>query len=407
MKLIYITNNRIPTEKAHGFQVMKMCEAFSKAGVELELWIPGRFNRIKENPFSYYNIRETFSIKRIPVIDLMPLEKFLGSTVGLIESISFAIFVLYNLYRSGSTQIEADQRGNNYPHKSANNPQISASNEIIIYSRDQFICWFLSFLNRKFIYEIHSFPKNLFWYKKLWRRAYRLVTITQGLKNLLIKQGIKAEKILVASDGVDLEAFNAVNKSKEELKIELGLPIDDFLVGYIGKFKTLSMEKGIKTMIEALPILGKDVKMIFVGGEKLEIKEYKNLANRLNVATQCLFINYQPYLKVIKYGKAMDTLVIPFPNFPHYAFYTSPLKLFEYMASSRPIIASDLPALREVLNDKNSLFFKPDDADDLARAIKMIKASQMLGYHLSQQALADVKQYTWRNRAHKILEFIK
>ncbi len=269
MKLIYITNNRIPTEKAHGFQVMKMCEAFSKAGVELELWIPGRFNRIKENPFSYYNIRETFSIKRIPVIDLMPLEKFLGPTVGLIESISFAIFVLYNLYRSGSTQIEADQRGNNYPHKSANNPQISASNEIIIYSRDQFICWFLSFLNRKFIYEIHSFPKNLFWYKKLWRRAYRLVTITQGLKNLLIKQGIKAEKILVASDGVDLEAFNAVNKSKEELKIELGLPIDDFLVGYIGKFKTLSMEKGIKTMIEALPILGKDVKMIFVGGEKL------------------------------------------------------------------------------------------------------------------------------------------
>ena len=532
MKIIYITNSRIPTEKAHGFQVMKMSEAFSNAGVELELWVPGRFNQIKENPFDYYSIRKTFGIKRIPVIDLIPLEKFLGPIVGLIESISFTIFVLYNLYRSGSTQIEADQRrkktellyeditykirgacfkvwrqfrggfnekiieralseeltknglivkaqvkrdviydnkkigiqvfdivindlilielkavpflreenrrqfwayiknspyklgllinfGNKleierrifdksrFPHKSAENPQISASNEIIIYSRDQFICWFLSFLNRKFIYEIHSFPKNLFWYKRLWRRAYRLVAITQGLKNLLIKQGIRAEKITVAPDGVDLEAFNAVNQSKEELKIELGLPAGDFLAGYVGKFKTLGMEKGIKTMIMALPLLEKDIKMVFVGGEELEIKEYKNLANRLNVSTQCLFISYQSYLKVIKYTKAMDALVIPFPNFPHYAFYASPLKLFEYMASGRPIVASDLPALREVLNDKNALFFKPDNDNDLARAIKMLKLSQTLGYHLSQQALADVKQYTWDKRAERILEFIE
>jgi len=100
-------------------------------------------------------------------------------------------------------------------------------------------------------------------------------------------------------------------------------------------------------------------------------------------------------------------LAIPFPNAPHYAFYASPLKLFEYMASGQPIIASDLPALREILNDKNALFFKPEDASDLARAIKMLKSSQTLGYHLSRQALADVKQYTWAKRAEKILKFIE
>jgi len=103
----------------------------------------------------------------------------------------------------------------------------------------------------------------------------------------------------------------------------------------------------------------------------------------------------------------MDVLVIPFPNTPHYAFYASPLKLFEYMASGCPIIASDLPALREILNDKNALFFKPGDASGLARAVKMIKSSQMLGYHLSQQALADVKNYTWKARVEKILNFIQ
>ena len=103
----------------------------------------------------------------------------------------------------------------------------------------------------------------------------------------------------------------------------------------------------------------------------------------------------------------MDVLVIPSPNVLFYAFYASPLKLFEYRASGRLIIASDLPALREILNDKNALFFKPDSASELAQAVKMLKSSHTLGYHLSQQALADVQQYTWQKRAKNILNFIK
>lgn len=381
IKIVYITNSRIPTEKAHGFQVMKMCEAFSNAGIEVELWTPRRLNPIKEGPFSYYDIRETFKIRKIFVVDLIPLSKYLGAFANFVESITFALFSL-----SGLSRTDAD----------------------IIYTRDQFSGWFLSFLNKRFVYEIHSFPRNFWLYKLIWRRAHKIVAITKGLKNLLVKNGIEADKILVASDAVDLAAFNATKNDKEELRIELGLPgKDSFLIGYIGKFKTLGMEKGIKTMIEALPLLGNETKMVFVGGEESEIKEYKMFANRFNVLPQCIFISYQPYAKVIRYIKAMDALVIPFPNKPHYAFYASPLKLFEYMASGRPIIASDLPALKEILNDKNALFFKPGDVSDLARVVKMVKSSQMLGRHLSQQALADVKEYTWANRGRKILNFIK
>lgn len=379
MKLIYITNNRIPTEKAHGFQVMKMCEAFAHAGAEVELWIPKRFNAIKDNPFSHYSIRETFEIKKIPVIDLIPFYRFFGAFANFIESISFAVFAVGKL-----------PKGDDY----------------IIYSRDQFILWFLSFTKKKFVYEIHSFPGKPIFYKRIWKRAYKIITITAALKTKIVETGIDENKIIVAYDAVDLDAFSNVTENKEELKTELGLPNDDFIVGYIGKFKTLGMEKGISTMIESLPLLSKDVKMVFFGGEESEIKEYKSLANRFNVLPQCLFFAYQPYSRLIRYTKAMDTLVIPFPNKPHYAYYASPLKLFEYMASGRPIISSDLPALREVLNDKNALFFKPENATDLARAIKMLKSSQMLGYHISQQALADVKEYTWDKRAQRILDFI-
>ena len=380
MNLIYIANSRIPTNKAHGFQVMKMCEAFSNAGIEIELLAPRRFNSIKENPFSYYNIRETFKIRKTFVIDLIPLSKYLGAFANFVESITFALFSL-----SGLSRADAD----------------------IIYTRDQFSGWFLSFFKKRFVYEIHNFPNNPKLYKKIWAKAFKIITITQALKNLIVNEGISAEKILVAPDGVDLAAFDAVNLNKVDLRIELALPRDNFLVSYIGKFKALDMEKGIATMIEALPLLGGDIKMVFVGGEENDLKEYKVLANRFNILNQCVFISHQPYTKVIRYMKAMDALVIPSPNKPHFAFYSSPLKLFEYMASGRPIIASSLPALREILNDKNALFFKPDSASELAQAVKMLKSSHTLGYHLSQQALADVREYTWDNRARRILDFMR
>ena len=380
MKIIYIANSRIPTTKAHGFQIIKMCEAFSNAGAGVELWAPKRFNPIKEDSFRYYNIRETFTIKKIAVIDLIPLSRYLGFIANFIESFSFAVFTVVALSRRDFD---------------------------IIYSRDQFTLWFLSFFNKKFIYEIHSFPRHAALYRRIWKKAHKIIVITSALKNLVVRAGASEEKIMIAPDAVDMADFEAVSQTVDELKIELVLPKDKFLIGYVGRFKTLGMEKGIKTMIEALPILGRDVKMIFVGGEELEIKEYKNLANRFNVLAQCVFVGYQPRSKAIKYIKAMDVLVIPSPNVLFYAFYASPLKLFEYMASGRPIIASDLPALREILNDKNALFFKPDSASELAQAVKMLKSSHTLGYHLSQQALADVREYTWDNRARRILDFMR
>jgi len=379
VKIIYITNNRMPSEKAHSFQVIKMCESFFNAGIKIELWVPKRFNAIKEDPFIYYNIRPVFKIIKIPVIDPIPLEIIFGHVANLIESLTFALSGYWRLRKN---------------------------KECSVYSRDQFILWFLSFSKNRFIYEIHSFPGKPFFYDRIWKKADKIIAITAALKQKIVERGIDGGKILVAPDAVDLAAFDAVKTDKEELKMELGLP-KEFLVGYVGRFKTLGMEKGIKNMIEVLPMLGSDIKMVFVGGEEQEIKEYKMLAGRLNVLPQCVFIGYQSYSKIIKYTKAMDAVVIPFPNKLHYAYYASPLKLFEYMASGRPIISSDLPALREVLNDKNALFFKPEDAAGLARAIKMIKSSQMLGYHLSRQALADVKEYTWDNRAKNILNFIQ
>ena len=82
MKLLYIASIRLPTEKAHGIQIMKTCEAVSQIGVDISLFVPTffLFNQSKEDPFDYYGVKRLFEIKRffsIRLIRLGPIGFFL------------------------------------------------------------------------------------------------------------------------------------------------------------------------------------------------------------------------------------------------------------------------------------------------------------------------------------------
>src|SRR3989344_5657654 len=103
----------------------------------------------------------------------------------------------------------------------------------------------------------------------------------------------------------------------------------------------------------------------------------------------------------------MNLLVMPFPNIEHYARFMSPLKLFEYMASKKPIVATDLPTVREVLNRENSVLVRPDSARDLAAGIRQLIADPALAKRLAEQAYEDVRGYSWIRRAQTVLEFAR
>src|SRR3989338_10217925 len=93
MRLIYIANIRFPTEKAHGIQIMSMCEAFAKNGAEVELVISRR-SKIKEDPFSYYGIKPIFKITRLKTFDLTPYGKVLRAFPYHIQRLHFIKKVL-------------------------------------------------------------------------------------------------------------------------------------------------------------------------------------------------------------------------------------------------------------------------------------------------------------------------
>ena len=95
-----------------------------------------------------------------------------------------------------------------------------------------------------------------------------------------------------------------------------------------------------------------------------------------------------------------------YPNTKHYRLYMSPLKMFEYMASGVPIVSSELPSIREVLNETNAVLVKADSAKSLAEGMKQILLNDDLSVNISDNALKDAQEYTWHNRVNNILKFI-
>lgn len=387
MKIFYIATSVIPAGKANSYQVMKMCEAFVRLGIDVELVVPMRFGGVaeKRDPFEYYGVSEKFRIKKIFSLDLIPYEKYIGHIGFWIQNITFSFLALIYLFFK-----KAD----------------------IIYSRDRFTLLFLCLFKKNLAYEVHSLPPKFRFYERfLYRKVKFIIAITSQMEKILVKESIIGEnKILITPDAVDLEIFNKVHKSKDELRHELNLPQDKKLVSYVGSLYTKGKEKGIGDMLRALKILTeneKNLTMMFVGGNEQEIAGYRKEAEQMQLKDENLiFIKRVPFIEVPKYEKASDILIIPFPQQKHYAYYASPLKLFEYMASNRPIIASDLPSIREILNESNSILVEPDNPEAMAIGIKKALNDSVLSEKISNQAFQDVQKYTWDNRAKKILDFI-
>ncbi len=105
---------------------------------------------------------------------------------------------------------------------------------------------------------------------------------------------------------------------------------------------------------------------------------------------------------------ACDILVMPFPDFPHYRLHMSPLKMFEYMASERPVIASDLPTIRDVLSEETAFFCRPGDAHSLASQILFIAGHVDESERRASLAFTLVStRHTWEHRMQRILTAAK
>lgn len=370
-RLNYIANLRLPTEKAYGIQIAKMCEAFAELGIKVKLTAPFRFSRIHDGFFEYYNVKRNFVFRKLFAPDFYLPGSLDKLAFGVKSFVSALILIFYAKYSRGD----------------------------VFYFRDEMPLYFISFLikNSLLFFEAHKFSESRkLWYRRFKSKNIKIITISHGLKDQFLKFGFKNENILVAPDGVDLEEFDP-DTSQQSARQKLGLVLDKKIVVYTGH---LFEWKGAENLAKTAQILP-EVDFIFVGGTDHDILEFRR---KFGQTRNIVVVGHKPHKEVPLYLKSADVLVLP--NQPIETIselYTSPLKLFEYMASERPIVASDLPSIREILNHENSVLVKPD-SESLADGIKKVLGNQTLSNQISARAFKDVQNYTWSNRARKIID---
>ncbi|MEA3398224.1 MAG: glycosyltransferase family 4 protein [Patescibacteria group bacterium] len=374
MKLLYITNARIPTEKAHGYQICKMCEEFSNLGHEVELILPKRENFIKETAFDFYGIKNNFKITYLKSFDFIKLDKIIGGRMACyLQELVFLLKLFF----------------------------VKLNKEAIIYTRSAEIAWLFKIKNYKTIFEMHYWPESkekIF--KRMIRKIDEFVVITDILKEKLLKNDIKEKDIIVSPDGVDIDRFD-INISKDDARAKINLLKDKNIIMYVGH---LYGWKGAHILAESAKEFDNNTIFVFVGGTDGDIEKFKQKYQRDNI----IIAGRKKHEEVPVYMKAADILVLPNTKAKKISsHYTSPLKMFEYMASGRPIIASDLPSIREVLDNYNAIFFDPGKPIDLAKKINYILNNPDKAGVLVENSLEKIKQHSWTKRAEKIKEFIK
>ncbi len=392
VKILYIYSSRFPTEKANGYQVAKMCEGFSQKQ-EVLLLYPRRKNtddmRKVKNIYAYYSIKKIFSMKRLFSFEFNIFKRMRMLRLWFFaSSFGFAVFVLFWFF----------YQKNRFD---------------IIYSRSPFVLYsmvlFKKRIRSKIIYETHTFPRSKKSIRvKLAKKVDKMVVITKKIKELYVKAGVDQNKIIVEPDAVDLIQFD-LKISKASARKKLKVPANIVMISYVGQFHTMEMEKGIPEIIESAKYLieeFQDIYFYFVGGPLDREKKYRHIIKNKNLPQKkFIFLEKQPIKDVPLWLKASDILLMPFPKNNHFSYFMSPLKMFEYMASKRPIVGSKLPAIEEILFDKkNALLGKPGEPKGIANNIQTLLLNQQLGKKLAENAFKDVQKYTWEKRARRILK---
>ena len=389
MKIIYLTNARLPTEKAHGGLIVRMCEAFTRLGANVSLlhaW------RSQPNPqlstisvLDYYNVTHPFTVKTLPNINIQTVKKFLPRRVW---NATYSAHT--NVWGLLAAMVASKMQADLY----------------VLFDGPPSAVWWLAKKGLPTVVELNQIPgpySRRILKSAMSKPGLKLVTcITQHMANTLQTSiGISRQKILVTHNGVDLDFFR---KQGETDKNTLCQPLNTDSKPTIVYAGQLTENRGVHTLVQAAALLPK-VNIKIVGGEPNDIERLRLLAKEIKV-DNISFVGHVLPNKVPEYLHSADALILPMSGEnAHTSYHASPSKLFEYMATGVPIIASDLPSIREVLtNEESAILVRPDDSHALAAGINRVLSNKSLANRIGSQSETASRSYTWERRVKRVLE---
>lgn len=376
MDILYVTNARIPTEKAHGFAIISMCRAFMNQGHSIRLVVPIRRTHIPDQLRAWYGARPVPTTK-LPTLDAVSISSAPGKIAFLIQAGTFyASLAIYLLLRR----------------------------RVPIYTRDIAVV-VMRLLGYPVCVEVHAVPHGSVG-SILCRQASAIVTIAEAARDTLISNGIPADNVKVVPSGVDMSLFD-IQLTKESARLELDIPGNEFLAVYTGSFTTFGEEKGLTDCIEAVARTP-DCRFVAVGGSDEDVIRYRSLATMLAVDDRVSLIGREDQSTLARYQKAADVLLAPFPDTEHYRTNMSPMKILEYAASGRPIIATDLPTIRTIFAENEIFYVSPGAPDEIAHTMRVLQNDPSIGTARSAKAHERVaREYSWNHRAEVISSYVR
>jgi glycosyltransferase involved in cell wall biosynthesis len=370
-RVFYIGSPEIFSKGASAIHIMKMCQAMGRLGIRTTLLIPAY--RTPGEMFQYYGVESNFRIVSFPY--------FRNTTV---RNITHGI--LASVY-AGKHRKELD---------------LAVTRNIV------FASIATNILGVPTVYDAHhplvTGARVLFNSFKRSERLVRFSTNSRGLGEIYLSEGLPLEKLVVAHNGVDLQGYRSL-PDKSRARADLGLPTDKKIVCYSGN---IYEGRGIEHLIEIAPGMS-GVLFLIVGGLESDVRRCRSLAHEKS-AENIKFTSYVHHNTVPLYLAASDVLVMPYTSRMTIRGgtvardFTSPIKLFEYMASGRPVVATSIPSVSEILRDGvNAILVPPDSPEAIAAGIKRALNDPALAKALSERASSDVRGYTWEARAKKLL----
>lgn len=373
----YVWCGVLPSQLANSVHVMKMCEAMTSLGHAVFLyhtspgadaWSSADQSRI----FAEYGVVNRFQLVNMP------------SRGGVFRHLLGLRVAVHVARRAGNA---------------------------LVFSRFLPAAAWCSLAGLATVHELHTPPETmserLYLRVLLAGRGFRkLVAITRALAAELHKHVTARYRadILVEADGVNLDEYRGGEQSRPVPGDIAGLAGRRPLVGYIG---SLHPGKGVEMLLpvaRCTPAL----QFMVVGGPDQVADRYRRQAEAEGVHN-IAWLGFRKNVEVPAYVQACDVLLLPnqrsvvLLNRKNIGQWTSPLKLFEYMAAGKIILASNLPVLREVLNPGNSVLCDPEDPSAWVAHLERISRGEQGYRDLAERARRDVAHYSWSRRAARCL----
>jgi glycosyltransferase involved in cell wall biosynthesis len=377
--MLYITDSMIPARSANSIQVMRMSQAFAQSGAAIELIVPWQPQKLLTQPGAFFNIRRYYGLETPFSIKFLP-----GPGNVLLGERWRRKWFLWLAPRYARLR----------------KPDI-------VYTRNLKLAALLVERQIAVAVECHEYERfrERGDMSALLAVAHSpllclIVVISHSLKQLYVEFGFPESKILVAHDGVDESLLQSQAAAPTTVKLEVVLPTDKPVICYAGKFNE---DRGIGLILEAARELPQAF-FLLVGGTKGEVEIFQKKAK-----AECLnniqFVGFVSPKDVAAYLQTADVLMAPYTTAIPTLNAASPLKVFEYMATGKPAVLSNIPTIGEVVTDGyDGILVEPDSSEALVKGLQRALSAE--GAKIGVNARQTVTRYTWQARARLILEHI-